>query len=49
MDIEPNERLRLLFAKGEDVDIVHSIPVRRYFRSCQEIVRMVGASFYQII
>jgi len=42
MDIEPKERLRLLFQKGEEVDINYSIPARRYFRSCQEIIRMAN-------
>jgi len=40
--MEPNERLRALFAKGEQVDINYGVPVRRYFRSCQELIRMAG-------
>ena len=38
--LDPGERLRLLFQKG-DVNINKNVPIRRYFRSCQELIRMV--------
>jgi len=43
--LDPNERLRALFAKGEQVDIDYGVPARRYFRSCQELMRMAGVYY----
>jgi len=39
--MEPGERLRQLFQKGH-VEIDKNVPIRRYFRSCQELIRMVS-------
>lgn len=41
---EPGERLRILFEKG-NVEVDNNVPIRRYFRSCQELIRMVRFSF----
>ena len=39
--MEPGERLRQLFQKGQ-VEIDKNVPIRRYFRSSQELIRMVS-------
>uniref|UniRef100_H2Y550 MPN domain-containing protein n=1 Tax=Ciona savignyi TaxID=51511 RepID=H2Y550_CIOSA len=43
--IPPDVRLRNLFEKGSAVDVHKNIPIRRYFRSCQELIRMAGVYF----
>ncbi|XP_078485939.1 STAM-binding protein-like A [Ciona intestinalis] len=43
--IEPTVRLRNLFDKGSAVDVNRNIPIRRYYRSCQELIRMAGVYF----
>nr|CAB3266634.1 STAM-binding protein-like [Phallusia mammillata] len=42
--IPPTERLRSLFAMGQ-IDINKHVPIRRYYRSCQEILRMAGVYY----
>lgn len=39
--MDPKERLKQLFDQGGSVVVNHNVPVQRYFRSGQEMMRMV--------
>lgn len=38
--IPPEERVRALTKKGSSVDVNENVPIRRYFRSGMEMIRM---------
>lgn len=44
ISLPPEERVRILTKKGSWVDINDEVPLRRYFRSGMEMIRM--ASIY---
>ncbi len=40
VSLTPDERVRALTKKGSAVDMNEAVPVRRYFRSGMEMIRM---------
>lgn len=40
MSLSPEERVRALTKKGSAVEVNEAVPVRRYFRSGMEMIRM---------
>lgn len=45
-DADPDQRIRELFALGESVSVEFGVPIRRYYRSCQELMRMVSKNYF---
>ena len=45
-DADPDQRIRELFALGESVNVEFGVPIRRYYRSCQELMRMVSNNYF---
>ncbi|XP_072165425.1 STAM-binding protein-like A [Diadema setosum] len=42
---EPSQRVRLLAEHGSAITVDHAVPIRRYFRSGQEMIRMANVYY----
>ena len=45
-DADPDQRIRQLFALGKSVSVEFGVQIRRYYRSCQELMRMVFKNIF---